>query len=60
VLVWVAVGQASVGNLWMPVGLGLGFAAVVADAMSGPVPLICLPLAVLLFPDGKLPSRRWR
>jgi hypothetical protein len=112
VLVWAAAGQASVGNVWVPVGLGLGFAAVgvtvarrqpanpvgwllavgaplvlvtsvtsgyallcyrlghgglplgraavVAEAMSGPVPLICLPLAVLLFPGGQLSSRRWR
>ncbi len=28
--------------------------------MSGPLPAIVLPLAVLLFPDGALPSRRWR
>jgi hypothetical protein len=34
--------------------------AVVVEAVSGPLPYLCLPVAVLLFPDGRLPSLRWR
>jgi hypothetical protein len=41
-------------------GLPAGPAAVVVEAVSGPLPYLCLPVAVLLFPDGRLPSRRWR
>jgi hypothetical protein len=41
-------------------GLPLGRAAVVAEAVSGSLTVIFLPLAVLLFPDGRLLSRRWR
>ncbi len=41
-------------------GLPLGRAAVVAEALSGTLTTVILPLVVLLFPDGRLPSRRWR
>jgi len=41
-------------------GLPFGRAVVVTEAVSGPLPEILLPVAVLLFPDGRLPSRRWR
>jgi len=41
-------------------GLPLGRTAVVAEAVSGPLPQILVPVAVLLFPDGRLPSRWWR
>jgi hypothetical protein len=41
-------------------GLPLGRAAVVAEALSGSLTSVILPLVVLLFPDGRLPSRRWR
>jgi hypothetical protein len=41
-------------------GLPLGRAAVVIEALSGTLTAAILPLVVLLFPDGRLPSRRWR
>ncbi len=41
-------------------GLPWGRPAVVVEAISGPLPEILLPVAVLLFPDGGLPSLRWR
>jgi len=41
-------------------GLPLGRAAVVVEALFGTLTTVILPLVVLLFPDGRLPSRRWR
>jgi len=41
-------------------GLPLGRAAVVVEALFGTLTAMILPLVVLLFPDGRLPSRRWR
>ena len=40
-------------------GLPLGPAAVLLDLLWGPA-IVLLPLGILLFPDGALPSRRWR
>ncbi len=31
-----------------------------AEALTGTLSQVLLPVAVLLFPDGRLPSRRWR
>jgi hypothetical protein len=39
--------------------LPLGPLALVLDVFWEPA-LLLLPLAILLFPDGRLPSRRWR
>jgi hypothetical protein len=41
-------------------GLPFGQATSVIEAVSGPLPELCLPVAVLLCPGGRLPSRRWR
>jgi hypothetical protein len=41
-------------------GLPLGRPAVVIEAVSGTFGVVSVPLAVMLFPDGTLPSRRWR
>jgi hypothetical protein len=41
-------------------GLPLAPAAPVAEAVTGTLSEVLLPIAVLLFPDGRLPSRRWR
>jgi hypothetical protein len=41
-------------------GLPLAAAALVAEALTGTLSQVLLPIAVLLFPDGRLPSRRWR
>jgi two-component system, NarL family, sensor kinase len=35
-------------------------AAMLADSMWAPAITFCLPVALLLFPGGRLPGRRWR
>jgi hypothetical protein len=40
-------------------GLPLGWAALLAQLGWAPT-IVCIGLIVLLFPDGRLPSRRWR
>ena len=41
-------------------GLPLAPAAPVVEAVTGTLSEVLLPIAVLLFPDGRLPSPRWR
>ncbi|MBV9793570.1 MAG: hypothetical protein JO016_06475 [Actinobacteria bacterium] len=41
-------------------GLPLAATALVIEALTGALAQVLLPVAVLLFPDGRLPSRRWR
>ena len=42
-----------------PALAGNGPVALVASLLE-PLPLVILPMLLLLFPDGRLPSRRWR
>ena len=41
-------------------GLPASSVAAVGAGLLGPLPLVILPALLVLFPDGRLPSRRWR